>query len=203
MGEGREPANELAAALLPPLLHRIQNTTQLLLALRALIGRAGAGSPEELGDSLAEASRAADEQGWLIGLLALSMGSDVLLAREERDALRITLRLAADWTRQSRGTLELPKVWPRLALAAGAPRSAELALDVLELVWRSLDPAQGSRLTVERAGDSVRLVLEAAACERAAATFAGSSLARRGAEIEVSASSWTLALPAAWFEAAA
>lgn len=203
MSDERKPTNEVAAAMLPPLLHRIQNTTQLLLALRSLIGRTGAGRPEELGDSLAEASRAADEQGWLIGLLARSMGSDLLLAREERDALRISLRLVSDWARQSRGQLELPKEWPRLALAAGAPRSAELALDTLELVWRSLEPEQVSRLVLGRSGDSVQLVLEAAACERGASVFAGSSLARAGARLECREGSWTLALPAAWFEGAA
>lgn len=203
MSEEREPTNEVTAAMLPPLLHRIQNTTQLLLALRSLIGRAGAGLPEELGQSLAEASRAADEQGWLIGLLARSMGSDVLLAREERDALRISLRLVSDWARQSRGQLELPKDWPRLALANGAPRSAELALDTLELVWRSLAPEQVSRLSIVRSGAFVQLVLEAAACEQAPSVFARSSLARAGARFECRPGSWTLSLPAAWFEAAA
>lgn len=200
MTDEREPQNEVAAAMLPPLLHRIQNTTQLLLALRSLIGRSGAGSPQELGESLAEASRAADEQGWLIGLLARSMGTDLLLAREERDALRISLRLVSDWARQSRGQLELPTSWPRLALAAGAPRSAELALDTLELVWRSLEPEQHSRLTFERTADAVRLELEAAGCGRGASSFAKGSLARAGARLETRDGAWTLTLPAAWFE---
>ena len=200
LSAARDARSDLAAALLPPLLHRIQNTTQLLLALRSLIGRAGARLPEELGDSLAAAARAADEQGWMIGLLSRSMGSDVLLAREERDALRISLQLVADWARQSQGTLELPDEWPPLALAADAPASAELALEVLVLVWISLDPAQVSRLCIVRAEGALELALEAAACERAVSRFAGSSLARRGARLSSSAGHWTLSLPDRWFE---
>lgn len=200
MSELRGPTSEVAAAMLSPLLHRIQNTTQLLIALRSLIGRKGPGATEELGESLAEASRAAEEQGWLIGLLARSMGSDVLLAREERHALRSALRLVADWVRQSRGTFELPKAWPALSLADGAPRTAELALELLELAWRSIDPASGARLTLGRSGETVELVLEAANCERAAGLFAGTSLARCGATLQASEGSWKLRLPADWFE---
>lgn len=192
----------LASALLPALLHRIQNTTQLLMALRSMLARDDALASEDLGSSLAHASRSTDAQGWLVGLLARSMGSDVLLVREERDALRLALGLVADAVRHSRGELRLPKRWPRLTLCEGSPRSADLALGVSAFVWAShVAGTPGSRLELSRGEDGWTLELDPARPLEACAAFEGSTLERCGARLDVRAAAVGLWLPPSWLEA--
>ena len=125
----------LAEALIPALVHRINNTTQLLVVLRSVLAEPDDGLLATAGSSLAHASRDAEEQGWLLGLLARSLGTDLLLAREERDGLAATLKLLAEALRRQRKQLALPESVPTMTLAEGGPRTAALCLDLAALVW--------------------------------------------------------------------
>ena len=82
----------MAAALLPVLLHRIRNTTQLLSNLNALLALepdGGPALPEGRADDLAAAAGEADELGWLLGVLAGGLGADLLLRRCARRSLSL------------------------------------------------------------------------------------------------------------------
>jgi hypothetical protein len=78
----------LTAALLPVLMHRLNNATQLLLGLNSLLASGGGTHlAERRGADLAQASQAIDEVGWLLGVLASASGADLLLARRARRGL--------------------------------------------------------------------------------------------------------------------
>jgi hypothetical protein len=129
---------EVAAALLPVLLHRINNTTQYLLAVRALIGR-GEMPPRCSGD-LAKASESAHEEGWLLGVIAGGLGADLLLARHERDGLGALVMLVRDALRRVQRDLswnadEIPRLAsPRAGSSASAGR---VCWTLASLAWRA------------------------------------------------------------------
>jgi hypothetical protein len=77
-----------AAALLPVLLHGLNNATQVLSSLNALLALDEDGSvlTSRAGD-LAHASRQVDDLGWLLALVGSASGADVLMARRERAGL--------------------------------------------------------------------------------------------------------------------
>jgi hypothetical protein len=77
----------LARAMLPVILHRVANATQHLNGLAALLA-VDAGALATRGDDLAETGDLVDDAGWLLGLLASSAGSRLLLSRRERRGLR-------------------------------------------------------------------------------------------------------------------
>lgn len=189
----------LAAALIPALVHRINNTTQLLVVLRSVLAEPDEDVLASAGPDLAHAARDAEEQGWLLGLLARSMGTDLLLAREERGGLGATLHLLAEALRRERKQLEIPSSLPSMTLAAGCPRSAELCLDVAALVWESCEPLAGAfALSVARERDVWCLRLSRADLSRAQAEFSQGECARRGAQLIGDGDGWRLELPIAW-----
>ena len=190
----------LAAALLPALVHRINNTTQLLVVLRAVLSDPDAEVLAQAGPDLAQAARAAEEQGWLLGLLARSLGTDLLLAREERDGLGVTLGLLAETLRRERKELTLPTSLPTMTLVPGSPRTAALCLDIAALVWEScveLDGEFALSLACER--DVWCMRLTRADGVRARAEFASGDCARCGARLHEDGVGWRLELPGAWF----
>lgn len=118
----------LARALLPVLLHELNNHTQYLSALGAL---EGAGDPlPNRGAGLARTAQEVADMGWLLGLCAGGHGADLLRDRTEagglaplvrcvRKALR---RVGRDLERAERG---LPELSPRLGWR-GAWRVGEI-----------------------------------------------------------------------------
>lgn len=144
---GRRAAGErLAAGLLPVLLHRIQNNTQLLVALRSVIEVAPEGLTERGGEDLSAAGEDAHEQGWLLGVLAGALGADLLLSREEPRGLEPMLRLVRDGLRREGREI----AWragevPSLAVK-GELRSARLCAAFAALAWDAARAIEGAPL---------------------------------------------------------
>jgi len=112
MNDPRAPRllrDPLAEALFPVLIHRLNNATQILSSLNAVLGA-------EVGDSLlggsskdlADASRDVHELGWLLGVLASAGGADLLLERREKQGLRILVHAVRDGLRRQGRDLEQP-----------------------------------------------------------------------------------------------
>jgi hypothetical protein len=89
-------------AMLPVLMHRLNNATQLLQGWTALASLPGGASlAAERCSDLAEASRTIDETGWLLGVLASASGQELLLARRERRGLEPLLAAVHEAARRS------------------------------------------------------------------------------------------------------
>lgn len=129
---GTNPApvaeSSLARALLPVLLHELNNHTQYLSALGAL---EDSGDPlPNRGAGLARTAQEVEELGWLLGLCAGGYGADLLRDRTERDGLAPLVRLLRKALRREGRDLErvdrpLPDLAPRLGWR-GAWRVGEL-----------------------------------------------------------------------------
>lgn len=190
---------QVAAALLPVLLHRINNTTQMLVAVRALLD--GGDMPPRCSEDLASASRAAHEEGWLLGVIAGGLGADLLLARHESDCLAPLMRLTREaLLRAARGLEYDAARVPRLrAPRDDGPTAWEVCWTIATLVWLA-----GSRVDVgERL--SVRFDDSGAACvlrgdqgaddEWFALANASCTALGHGAGCERDGAAWSFALP--------
>ncbi len=118
---------EFARALLPVLLHELNNHTQYLSALGALetLGETHLGR----GEGLARTGQEIEELGWLLGICAGGLGSDLLRDRSERRGLAHLVKLTRKAVRHEGRDLEradrsLPDLDPQLgwrgALEVGA-----------------------------------------------------------------------------------
>ena len=194
---------ELAAALLPVLLHRINNTTQLLLGVRAMVEGGGGEIPARSASDLAVAAREAHELGWLLGLLSGGLGADLLLARHESAGLAPLLRLVRDGLRRKQRAVEF-RPEPAPLVGAGA-NGALVCWTIAIAVWNAADRlAPGRTLGVEfernagrwfvrgdGGGDETWLALANEACARTS-----------GAECSRDGEAWNLVLPGSWLEPA-
>ena len=93
----RLAAEELAEAILPTVLSRLREQTG---RLQDLAGRITRDPDQALVDPSGVESLEADQElgrriGWCLGVLAAANGTDLLLARRERDGLRDMLALVA------------------------------------------------------------------------------------------------------------
>lgn len=189
----------LAAALLPALVHRINNTTQLLVVLRSLLADPDEGVLAVAGPDLTRASEEAEQQGWLLGILARSVGTDVLLAREERAGLGTTLGLVAEALRRGRKELTLPARLPSITLCEGCPRSAPFCLDLAALLWSSCESLGGAfELSLAERPDAWELRLSRADLASAEAAFGRTECGRCGARLSPDGEGWRLVLPRNW-----
>jgi hypothetical protein len=188
---GRDPEQDLVAALLPVLLHRIRNTTQLLTGVNALLAQDDALSPRRAED-LALAAHQAEDLGCLLGVLSGGLGAALADTRRAPGALAVTLELVRDALRRAQGELGLPA--GPLPGIADAPRPAVLCWCVAGLVWHAARGARGAELSIdERAGAwSLRLGGARAGVEL------GALRELAGARYRAEAEGWTLELPAAW-----
>ncbi|MEM9379254.1 MAG: hypothetical protein AAGB93_04820 [Planctomycetota bacterium] len=93
--EGTPTSDPVARTLIPVLVHEVNNTTQLLVGLRALLDLPGG---EDLfskrADELARASEQMNDLGFALAVLATANGADMLLARRSRRAVEILWTLA-------------------------------------------------------------------------------------------------------------
>lgn len=182
---------ELARALLPVLLHDLNNHTQYLTALNALVAQnspavEGEESPGG-GEALAQTAREIEELGWILGLCAGGFGSDLLHERTERRGLvplvalvrKALRREGRDIERADRELPDLPTklgwrgAWRvgELLFACGRAGASPLAWDLradgvgLELVCHvdpsALPPYIASAGCVDSAANSVRFRIEA------------------------------------------
>jgi hypothetical protein len=119
--EPLRPADPLAEALFPVLVHRMNNATQLLSALSAAVAAGVDTRAKSGGESdLARASREVHELGWLLGVLASAEGADLLLERREAGGLSVLVRALGEALRRAGRELAAPPEVPRLA-----PRAAD------------------------------------------------------------------------------
>jgi hypothetical protein len=189
----------LAAALLPVLLHRIRNTTQLVSGLNALLSL----EPDEppslpagRADDLAAAAGEADELGWLLGVLAGGLGADLLMQRCEPRGLATALDLVREALRREGGDLELPEVLPDMT--PEVPTHGELCWVASELVWASAGQAEGARLTLEETGGLWTLGMNSPAPEPWGERVAAVRRRLQGAELNGGGGEWQLVLPGTW-----
>ncbi len=138
----------LAAALLPMLLHSINNTTQLLIAVG---GAPSVREPdlEGCGGDLARAAASAHDHGWILGVLGCELGADLLLARRKERGLEPLVALVRTALRRRGGDLDGPAELPRLAPDVGS--GWELPWGLGWLLWCSAldDPGARVRFSVQ------------------------------------------------------
>jgi hypothetical protein len=116
----------LAAALLPVLMHRLNNATQILHGWNALV-TVGAFDSERGAADLAFASQVVDETGWALAVLASASGADLLLARRERRGIAPLLDAVQAALRRSDRDLASPEETP--------PSLAPSAADGWQVPW--------------------------------------------------------------------
>ncbi len=201
-----EPLGEpLAAVLLPVLLHRIRNTTQLVSGLNALLALEPEGAVPSLApgraDDLAAAGREADELGWLLGVLAGGLGADLLMKRCEPRGLATALDLVREALRREGGDLELPADLPDMTSAV--PSHGALCWIACDLTWSSAQDAgqgakRGARLRVGRREGRWTLGMRSPAPEPFEARVAAVRSQLPGAELSGGGGEWSLALPGPW-----
>ena len=91
----------LAAALLPVTVHGLNNATQLVASLNAVLAMPDGGAfLEGRADDLSSVSTDLDGLGWIVAVLASASGSDLMLARRKRDGLPIMIDCVRDGLRR-------------------------------------------------------------------------------------------------------
>jgi hypothetical protein len=194
---------ELAAALLPVVLHRINNTTQLLLGVRAMIDGGGAKIPDRCSSDLGVAAADAHELGWLLGLLAGGLGTDLLLKRHESAGLAPLLRVVRDASRRKGHVVELRQA--SLPLVSASADGALVCWTIALVVWNAAQRVAPERaLTVEfERNDGRWFVRGDCGADEAWLALAKQVCARsNGADCSLSGEAWNLVLPGSWLEPA-
>ena len=204
-----DDATPLAAALLPVLLHRINNVTQLLTSVNSILAMTvaeaesggGAGAPSlARGDDLLAAARDADELGWLLGVVGCGLGADLLLERRERRGLDACVRLVRQALQRAGAELELEPATELPSLTSAVPSHGDLCWLVAYGLWS----AQGgtARLAHEPDSDTYTFDCEGAAPVDWASVRAALTERLPGCTLESEGPRWTLLLPATWLEPA-
>lgn len=197
----------LAAGLLPALLHRLANTTQILSGLNSL---AALGLGPELWSERAADVEAASEQahelGYLLAVVGSGAGADLLGERRAPQGLRWTVGLVREGLRR-RG-LDLgpdPEPWPRLC--AAAPEGWRLPWAVAELLWMaSADGPADAELgwSLRQAGEGYSLdVKPLGETVQPPGEDWRRGLSERlpGTQLEFHGDSWRLHIPPNWLTA--
>lgn len=110
-----------ARAALPVLMHRINNATQVLAGLNALLALRGTEALALARSAdLSEIAITYAESGWLLAVLGSALGTESLLERRERAGLAATLALAAELARRGGRVLEIRGEPPELDPRAGS-----------------------------------------------------------------------------------
>lgn len=188
----------LTRALLPVLLHKLSNATQLLTGLNAALALEGGGELlAERSDDLAATSRGVEELGWVLAVLGSAGGANLLLARREPRGLAILVPLVVDAARRADAALAPPShALP--ALAPDALDGWQVPWALGSLLFAAAEDAGGATAgwSLDSDGGSWRLTLEGgegtAACARRVLEHLP------GAELEGDGTSIVLRLPGPW-----
>lgn len=191
----------LASALLPVLLHKLNNTTQLISGFATLLAMRGG---EELlvdrSDDLAGASLSVDELGWLLAVLASACGADLLLTRREARGLEILVAMLRDALRRKHSVVLAP-CGPLPDLHPAPLDGWQIPWAVGTLLWSSgceLEP--GAQLAWSAAFAKDSFVIEAPAGTGSAEAAQRVAVRLPGAEVACDADRWRLRLPGAWLQ---
>ena len=120
-------ADPLARALMPVLLHRLNNATQVLAGWNSLLGIPAADALlARRADDLADAARTTDDVGWALAVLASAAGADLLLERRSSRGLEPLVAFVREALRRAGRDLAPPAApLPSLASeATGEPWAA-------------------------------------------------------------------------------
>lgn len=193
-----------ARAVLPALLHDVNNTTQRLVAVRAVLDLGVASLAGEAGEDLGWAATRSHEHGWLLGVIGAALGVDVAGERHAPGGLRAVLKLAAaGLAREERVCGFDANEVPLLARTQGAPSASALCVALGALVHEAGRQAapRGAPLEIlmQRSRDEweLRGSSGASAAEQAYAELQSSLPATRWT---ADGDAWVLHMPASWFE---
>lgn len=194
-------ADPLAAALLPVLLHRLNNATQLLETLGSL-ARLDA-ERDWIGErsaDLLEVSARVEELGYVLAVLASAAGADLLQERREPRGVELLVGAARDALRRERRRLAEPAApLPRLAAAAGAGWEAPWAVaSVLFAAGRDSDGGQELRWSLEPLPGSTRLRVDGVPGPSLSALVERVAFRGGGARLELGQADAALWMPADW-----
>ncbi len=122
------PSDPTARVLLPVLLHEVNNATQLLVGLKAILELPG-GEPmfNSRADDLGRTSSMMDDLGFALAVVATAGGANMLLARRDERSMRILWDLASKALTRHGG--------PQVQCLGEPPLTAPAALDGWQLAW--------------------------------------------------------------------
>jgi len=191
----------LADHLLPVLVHRMNNTTQLLSNLQAL-GKVSETTDwlSERSEDLADACGDMDRVGYLMAVVASACGADLLLERRESEGLRFVLEAVTDVARREGREIQRP--------ANPLPLQAPHVHDGWQLPWAlgsllllaALGLEEGSRLEWQLLEEGDSWVLVSSSCVEEGFHGLRERLAERLPEcrLDVRREGWSWRVPAAW-----
>lgn len=121
-------AGELARALLPALLHRLNNVTQLIAGVNALVRLSGTPAPlERCGRDLEHSAAALERLGWQVHALSRALGAPIGAERREERALEWLVELVAEALQREGRALASSGALPRLPASCGLAQCWEFA----------------------------------------------------------------------------
>ncbi len=189
----------LARALLPIILHKLANATQLLSGMNAMLGLEGG---DELfnarASDLSRCSLDLNRLGWALAVVASGSGADLLLSRREPRGLETLLGLVGDaCRREGCAGISLPEPLPRLT--PGALSGWELPWALASLLLAAAEEQgsgtlQWSLEPVGEAGWELRLGESEGLAERARQVLPH----LQGAQWHCADGRACLQMPAAW-----
>ncbi|MBK7877530.1 MAG: hypothetical protein IPJ77_17675 [Planctomycetes bacterium] len=187
-------------AALPALVHRVNNATQILTGLNALLGLPGGAAllAARSGD-LDAVSELYERSGWLLGVFGSALGASTLNERRERDGLVPVLDLARELFRRQGRELAFSGALPLLAPRAG--RGWEAPWTVGSWLHGALLAAPaGACVRVSMSRDRGAVVLEDDAPFGPERARLARTIAARVEGVACDESVPRLVLAAAWFE---
>jgi hypothetical protein len=121
-------SDPVARVLLPVLLHEVNNATQLLVGLRAILELPGGEAMfNSRADDLGRTSHMMDDLGFALAVVATAGGANMLLARRDDRSIRILWDLAKKALTRGGGV--------KIADSGEPPLTAPDALDGWQLAW--------------------------------------------------------------------
>ena len=134
--------DELARALLPVLLHKLNNVTQVIASVNSLVRLTGESTPiAKCAADLDHSAGMLARLGWLLGALARGVGTDLGSQRHEERALEWLLELLAEALRREGRELAPAGALPRLDPQSCAATSWAVASRLLECARSGADSA--------------------------------------------------------------
>ncbi|QDV07349.1 hypothetical protein Poly30_28730 [Planctomycetes bacterium Poly30] len=121
------PSDPTARVLLPVLLHEVNNATQLLVGLRAILELPGGEAMfNSRADDLGRTSAMMDDLGFALAVVATAGGANMLLSRRDDRSVRILWDLAGKALTRHGGAIRS---------VGDPPLTAPSALDGWQLAW--------------------------------------------------------------------
>ncbi len=199
-------SGDLVRDLLATLLHDVANTTQRLVGVRALLDFEDPTLDASASSDLLWASERAQEQGWLMGLLACALDVDLLLERRWSAGLGATLALVgATLARNGRSVRSQRMEAPLLSGELSVRDEARLCLALAAVVFDAgqAGGAAGVELVFERRERGLALRGSSGAAAALAAHERVRDALQEASDFEREGDEWAVRMPGSWFAPAA